>query len=480
MRNISLILTTIATMLCTLLPSRLEAEDQTTATAAAFEYVGSFGGTISAVRKVGAYTYVGQGSMLRVFNNADCNNRYPREIAHLKLEEPITYIDSHGLALLVQTEKYGVRAPLTDVSIVNVENPSKPQIVILGNSSPYVIHASNDNRLLVESQSDEEELYDITNPLKPVRISSGKEAEAQLVNFPQWFPKQNDRFKCDVFAKEVYDVRVINNTAYLLDPRGFTLVDVSSPDSPRYLSQLSMDTTTTGLDCSDKYLAVSDEHNVVHIYGLSKARNPVFIKSIAVNANMGKTKGTDDSFTIQEIQMQNSYLCAQLLGEGDNNPPIRVVVYDVSSSATQPVVVNSRDSPYNKKYKIGFGQLLKYRVLDNKYWVVTSHNDESYLGLLGLSSKPNLKFKPITRLPGEFREENFGDVRMESNRIFVICNLYDTGSIRHYIEMMIYASGSISSRSSLELTEGGSRFFVQGNIVYTISDSNSLIMYKIR
>ncbi len=479
MRNNIVIWTAMAAMLCTLSPSRLESADQTTAPAATFEYAGTYGGSMFSIRKVGPFTFVGQGNVLRAFKNSAAEDGIPSEIAHIQLRGAVEYIDSYGSALFVLVRKAEVESVEDElekkVEIIDIRDPKELKVVTPSDFSPDA-HTSLDfaisidgRQLLVKSKGVSESdgtiklMYDISNPLKPVLILSGMEAEAQQKNF-RWGPKEDDQFKGDLCPWEVYDVRVRKNVAYLLGDDGVQLVDVSSPNYPRYLAQLSIDTTTTALDCNDKYLAVSDKHNVVHIYGLAKPKKPALIKSVAVDLD------------IKAIQIQNNYLCA-----GDNNPESgRVKVYDVTSSSTQPIAVSNVDSPYNRLYKTGFAKLLKYRVLNEKYWIdVSSDSDTASVNLDIRNTDPNVVPKLVTRFSAESLTSIRDRPMVAGENIFINWSQRSSQSSEEYISMGILRSGSLVWRAGLQLAAGGLYFFVQGDVLYTASYDNSLVMYKL-
>lgn len=215
-------------------------------------YVGSFGGKISAWTSHGDLYYVGQGDTFRILKNSGDL----KELGSLRIDGTADSITMAGSVVFLSIG--------SEVLHVDVTNPSQP--VSLGNLrlDNWYRHYKlviRDSQLLVNGGS-RVDIFNIDNPLKPVHkkmiylndnattltniFREDKSATASL-------PIMLSRFQV---IPDAVDVQAMEDKAFVLDrAEGLYIFDISNPHSPKLLGSCKL----PGKNC---HLAISKSYAI--------------------------------------------------------------------------------------------------------------------------------------------------------------------------------------------------------------------------
>ena len=458
----------IAAMVVVLYASRLfeaKAAEDNNSSAPSFEYIGTFGGRINAVRKIGAFTYIGQGCILRVFWNDSFKPR-SKEITSIRMDDTIKYIDNYKSALFILTggtSKYDI-----DIKVIDINDPAKATGL---RDNPFFINPGGrffiyGNKLLVLDRTEVTGAFDITNPLKPEKIALTDDGklpfEYKVVIRP------NDEFKGDLVSLLISDIRINNKMAYSIEHESgrCNIIDISSPETPRLLSRFKIGAKAVAFDLTDKYLAIADEKNRVDIYDNLTAKKPTALKSIDIEDK------------IRELQIQDQYL--SVLVEGYDEETQSVNVYDIASSSTQIVATSDAQTPYDQHFGVGYGKLLKYRILNSKYWVDAKRNDDNTNSLRVNSTSGRLAPTAMVKYDSESDNDHFTGAMVFGNRIFLSRWFFNSSNSITSIGMFALEDGALKQNAAMDIAEGGvGNLFIQGDYLYLACDEGGLVIYKI-
>lgn len=426
---------------------------------ATLEYAGTLGGMAFSVRNNGSFQYVGQGNILRIYSiNADKGD--PKEIRNVRLSGSVIYLDIYKHFLFALTEQ--TESNVRSIEILDISNSNQPKIIKPKN---FDLGSRMDNKfyfsiygtilLIGLSKTEIEYIYDITNPMEPV-ITKDDKRHYELE------PKGDDKLLAKIHKCSISRVRVTNHIAYMIDEKGALIAaDVSSPRSPRFLSEMKIMAKAKALDCNDRYLAIVDEKNKVHLYSIANAGQATAVSSFSPNEN------------VLDLQIHNQYLCLHL-GEENREDTWYIKVFDVNGYTTQTMAGIAWDPKWYQRYRFGFGKLLKYSTYRSKYVVVKNNGSNSF----SLYDTTHEEAEPVSQYDKGGGWEWLGIPKANQKYIFLSRQNHTSDDDNYYIDMLGFSAGTISRIASMHLASIPLDYCLQGDIVYIACGSCGLVMLR--
>ncbi len=236
----------------------------------------------------GHHIYVAAGdSGLLIFNIAP--DLPPRLLAQMKVQGKITRVALNG--------GYAYLADSTGtLLIVDVSNPQQPrQVATHPLAQPLDALCINQGRAYLVSNN-HLNILDVSNPQTPLQLAKlTLPSAATVVQVADGYaylalPKAgldildvhdlSSLRQAGSFRGEVHDLVVAQGRAFLANGTGFTVVDVSKPQAPRWMGSINHIGNSLALSYDDGYVALRNDRSEIT---LIDARNPKLPKVVAVH-----------------------------------------------------------------------------------------------------------------------------------------------------------------------------------------------------
>lgn len=224
------------------------------------DLIGHWGGTIQSLAIRGRFAYAGIGPRLVILDISD-----PHQPLRVGQTEPVGHIvfdiALDGPYAYLAAYEGGMR-------IVDVSNPAEPRVISSVGSPPRPPPYDVPDRALAIAKTGSSafvfyydaglRVFDVSDPANPLEIG-----EYQVTGpLPYGL-----------------DMAIRNNIAHLLTWTRMTLVDLSTPSTPAYLSELYLQNWTNAIEVDDRYAYLAE--NALGIVDISDPHAPTFVTRIA-------------------------------------------------------------------------------------------------------------------------------------------------------------------------------------------------------
>lgn len=361
-----------------------------------FEFVNAIGGTIQAIRRDGEVLYIGQGSVLRVLTR---DSGSLRETASIPLDGIILSVNARRRVLYVLIRTYD---NLRALEIIDVSNADDPKVVtppaFKPADSPDVSVAMSESELIVLNGSICS-TYSIADPLHPLlkRVDVSSDVGA----------RPNDPPEGPLFSLRVDDLRMSGHVAFLLGEGKVHLVDVATPQNPKFVSRLIVDGECVALDSDANCLAVANGSGQVHLFDISKPLEPK--PSWVIEC----------ASSISELQLLPKAVVLRVLDNNNQTSPC-IRAYALSSDGYRETSgFIQADAKVNADLRIHNCDLLKYQMFGSQFWVDKNRDSVgmSYLALRTIVSET--ASEPVAEWQGRGPEDRLGSMMIAGDYAFL-------------------------------------------------------------